>query len=339
MALSKQELASLTDEMKPFLEDSGVPEHDHMPFAYYFSQAPEGSVPEYTWGMLDRGMGKQSTYPGVDLELVDMVGDTMIPNYRRRVHGLRPVLDVMKPLAEDIDEALKEGSILAFSNHPTIPTPIIHERSFIEAMLPGRPDIQQHTYTVYGLLPTTFRYNLKRFATELSPTGVSLALGNLLVTAAVSDSNMQPELKEWQTQYRKWFTANLIGLLSVPGNVVFLVASGQRDIHSTMLPKGGRIIHQPEGDTGLYVRPGIKVLNTAFHDHLLEDTDHPGSPVEMYVNPHLQDATKRVIDDLNLWQARTLDTAHDGTRYYEEGFEDLARRMSDRANQLMHRNA
>lgn len=337
----EQPVESPSFDLGPFFDENGITDHDQAAFEYYFRQTPDGAVPEWTWGMFDRGWAAQGSYPGYDLDYADKIGGLLVPNYRQRAHGLRPVLDSMKPYAEDIDEALEAGSLLVTVNHPTLPTPLFPARAIIEALKEKRPDIQERITLTYGVLPTVFRYKFDILnmiegikSDEVSPVGLATAVGNLALTAAVSDSNLEPTLKEWQTVYRDWYKATIAGKLSVPGNVVVVVLNGQRDVAYTRFNPRARKINQPEGGIDAFIHPNTQLLNCAVFDHLLEDPAMPISPVQMYVHPKLQPVTGASLRHVNHWQADVLDPTYDGHGYHHEGLTDLKDRMAERVSGL-----
>ncbi|CAN5378660.1 hypothetical protein BH10PAT3_BH10PAT3_6500 [soil metagenome] len=320
-------------KLQPFFDENEVPERDHVPFAYYYSQAPTNATPEWTLDQFDRGIMARGSYEGYDLDKVDWYGRLLVPNYSEKSGGLSPVLDAAKPLANSMIEALETGSILASSNHPTIPSPIVTTRSVIEALKPSIPDIQDRIYITYGFLPVTFKYKFGPL--EISPVGFATGMANLAITAAISDSNLHPELQEWQSRYRGLYKANVASKLAERGNIVITALNGQRDVAfgGKFSPKARRI-NQPEGDLSVFAQRGAKFLNFAIFDHLLEDAGNPGSPVELYANPRLVPVTVDELERSNAWQAVTLDPTYDGSPYYHEGVSEMRRRVADRARVL-----
>ena len=320
-------------ELSAFFESHEVPERDRLPFAYYYGQAPSNALPEWTLGNFDRGILPYDSYPGYDLDMVDSLAESLIPNFKKRAYGLPAVLDVVKPVAENITESLEVGSLLASSNHPSMVSPIIVARSIIEAMQPTQPDISERIYITYGMLPAVFKYNLSGI--EVSPIGIAASLGNVAVTAAISDSNMQPELREWQSIYRELYKANIAKLLAEPGNVVVTALNGQRDISfNGGLSRNGRRINQPEGGLDIFTQPNAQFINFAIYDHLLEHPTDIASPVQLYVNPRLRPITEKVLQHSNRWQAEMLDPTFDRAPYYHEGVGEMTRRVADRARTL-----
>lgn len=326
-------------ELTPFFEEHEVPEESREMFAYYLMQAPEGARPEWTWHRFDRGIAPYGSYhsddtaQNYDLDKVDFYGKLLIPNYEKRTDGITAVLDATKPLAEDMAEVLERGSLLVVSNHPTIVTPMLTARSVVEALRKGIPDIQERLYITYGVLPTVFEYNFGELGT-VSPVGMATAVGNTALTAAVSDSNIQPTLKKAQEPLRNWYKGNVADLLSHPGNIVVVVPNGQRDVRFSSFNPKARKIHHPEGDLEVFEQPGAHMVNIAVFDHLLEDPNKIGSPVQMYPDTRIRRVTKRLLSEANVFQANVLNPTFDGSPYYAERPRAMDMRLGDRARML-----
>lgn len=318
--------------LEAFYADHGVPEDDQLPFAYYNLQAPSNSRPEWTLPYFKEGILAYGGYGDFDLDKVDFYGEMLVPNFRRRANGLSPLLDAAKPLTETIIEGLQTGSFLVSSNHPTLPTPILKARAIIEAVKDEVPDIRQRIYITYGMLPVMFAFDFG--VAELSPAAFAAGLGNVMVTAAVSDSNMRPELQSWQNIYRDWYKANVAHLLSQKGNVVVAALNGQRDVAFSSFSPKARMIHQPEGDISTFVQTGAQFINFAVYDRLLEDPMGIASPVEIYANPRVVPITEDELRNSNKWQKEMLRRTFDGSSYYHEGVSELAQRIADRKREL-----
>ncbi len=319
-------------QLESFFAENDVPMNDRMAFAYYNLQAPLNSLPEWTLPYFDRGILPQGGYGDFDLDKVDLFGGLLVPNYAKRAEGLPPLLDAAKPLADTIIEGLKTGSFFVSSNHPTLPTPILLARPIIEAVKDEIPDIQKRIYITYGMLPVMFKFDFGY--AELSPAAFAAGLGNVAVTAAVSDSNMQPHLQGWQSVYRNLYKANISSLLAEPGNIVIAALNGQRDVAFSKFNKKARIIHQPEGDVSGFVQPNAQFINCAEYDRLLDDPTDIGSLVQMYMNPRVEPITEEVLRSSNEWQAVMLRSTFDGASYYHEGVSEMARRLADRRKAL-----
>ena len=320
------------EALQDFFAENNVPIRDQLPFAYYNLQAPPNSLPEWTLPYFDRGVLPQGGYGDFDLEKVDGYGSLLVPNFAKRSHGLAPMLDAAKPLADTIIEGLKTGSFLVSSNHPTLPTPILIARSIIEAVGDEIPDIQKRIYITYGMLPVMFKFDFG--VAELSPAAFAAGLGNVAVTAVVSDSNMQPKMKDWQSEYRNFYKANVASWLASAGNIVILALNGQRDVHFSSFNKKARMIHQPEGELDAFVQAGAQFVNFAVYDKLLEDPVQIGSPVEIYANPRVRPITLEELRSSNKWQKEMLRSTFDGTPYYHEGVSEMAVRLTDRRREI-----
>lgn len=321
------------EQLHPFFDEHGVPEQDRLPFAHYNMQAPGNSVPEWTFDRIIRGVVPQGSYEGYDLDKVDWYGDLLIPNYRKRAGGLPALLDVAKPLAQDMYDALQTGSIVSSSGHPSLVSPIFPPRAIVEALKDAVPDIQQRSYITYGFMPMTFKYDFGKHG-ELSPAGIATAIGNLVVTAAVSDSNIQPEIKEWQTPRRELYKATAASTLATVGAVWNAELNGQRDIVYDVTASPARRINHPEGDLSPFVQKNVQFLNFAVYDRLLEDPKNPASLAQLYAAPRLRPATKLVLARSNIWQAETINPTFDGTAYFHEGLGDMKMRLAERRKQM-----
>lgn len=335
----QEDINARLSELNGFFTDNAVPEADRHMFAYYNLQAPEGSVPEWTWDDFDRGIIPANRYANeaadddrYDLDRLDQLAGMLIPNYLQRAEGLPPVMDSAKFLAEEMAEKLKHGSILLVANHPTIVTPIILGRAAIEALKPGIPDIQKRIYVALGVKPTVFKYDFGEFGT-VSPVGMVSAVGNVAITAAVSDSNTQPELKKPQERFRNLFKGNMADVLSRPGNVVVVILNGQTDVPYTKFDANARKIHLPEGGLELFDQPNVWMVNASVYDTLLEGDDIT-SPVQMYFHPRIRPISQDVMRDANVAQAMLIDPAFDGTRHFAEKQHELDIRLTHRKEMI-----
>lgn len=339
--ISFERVEQHAEQLVDFIDLEKLPEEQRLLFAYYHLQAPPNSVPEWTWGYFDRGIAKYGTYSGfseekrMDLDKVDALGQLLIPNFTKRQNGLSPVLDVYKPLADDMTEKLATGSLIATANHPSLVTPIIMARSLVEALRPNIPDIQKRLTITYGLLPTVFEYDFREFGIDgidtVSPVGIATAIGNTAITAAVSDSNLQPELKEQQVVVRHLYKANIEYLLSTPGNIVVVILNGQRDVSFSSFNKRARRINHPEGDLDVFDSRLANLVNAAIYDTLLTDPGNISSPVQFIPEMRLRPVTKEVLESAHEFQAKALmPETFDGTQYSYEWLGDMKLRIDGR---------
>ncbi len=332
--VSPEDINVRASELETFFDEHEVPTADQYMFAYYSLQAPAASVPEWTWNAFDRGIVPFNGYAAAkgsdqyDIGKLDGLADLLVPNYRKPAEGLPAVLDSAKYLAGEMADKLEHGSILLVANHPTIATPIILGRAAVEALRPGIPDIQERMYIALGMKPTVFKYDFGEFGSA-SPVGMVSAVGNVAITAAVSDSNTQPELKKPQERFRNLFKGNIADALSRPGNIVVVILNGQTDVPYTKFDANARKIHLPEGGLELFDRPNVWMVNASVYDTLLEGRDI-SSPVQIYFHPRIREVSRSVLTDANIVQAMLIDPTFDGTRYFAEREDELDIRLSDR---------
>lgn len=324
------------DRLSGFMDLEAVPDEQRLLFAYYNLQAPPNSVPEWTWQFFDRGLAKYGTYsdlPGdkrFDVEKVDALGELLIPNFSKRSDGLSPLLDAYKPLADEMTERLEAGSLLVTANHPSLVTPILLARSLAEALGPNIPNIEDKLTITYGILPTVFEFDFGELG-RVSPVGIATAIGNTAITAAVSDSNLQPELKEQQTVFRDLYKANIEYLLSTPGNIVVVILNGQRDVAFSSFNKRARRINHPEGDLDLFDSRFAYLVNAAIYDTLLSHPVNIGSPVQIIPEMRIRQVTQDVLRSAHEFQAGALKPeTFDGTQYSHEWIGDMKLRIEGR---------
>src|SRR5690606_34927270 len=152
--------------------------------------------------------------------------------------------------------------------------------------------IQERIHIALGMKPTVFKYDFGEFGT-VSPVGMVSAVGNVALTAAVSDSNTQPELKKPQERFRNLFKGNMADVLARPGNIVVVILNGQTDVSYTKFDANARVIHMPEGGLELFDQPNVWMVNASVYDTLLEGHDI-SSPVQMYFHPRIRPVSREV---------------------------------------------
>ncbi len=314
-----------------FFEEHNVTPSDEAAFKFFYEQtAKEGIAvqPEFAWAQFHGGI---APFNYQSLELVDALAGGLIPNYTKQSleeNNAYPAVPVLDSLSEgfinNLNKARGNMAIRVVGIHPTLASPLLYARAIgagFDKYLDI--DIREQLHITYGAYPTTMRYDFGHNITA-SPTDIGRTLGNIMLTAPRTDNTITKDelVNSWMTKTRQEFRLNNHNVLQKAGNILIVIPSGRRGVHSkaTRPP----YLHKeflPDGKIDYITDYDNPTFVMGVDDKLLVDQDRPGSIVNIAAatSPYRIKSFKQLRDAL-VHSANLVNTQD--TQYSVEGITD-----------------